>query len=92
MLCKTFQLDVVHLFIYSLDFLACGDISEKIPLQEMAMILLTTFPSVWTEKGILKSGRKEIEHTEEILALLDSVVILKEVAIVPCQGHQNIDS
>lgn len=58
----------------------------------MSMILLTIFSSMWTENGILKSGRKEIEHAEEILALLDSVMMPKEVAIVPCQSHQNIDS
>lgn len=44
------------------------------------------------KRGLLLSERKEIKYREEILALLDSVIMLKEVAIVQCSGHQKNDS
>ena len=44
------------------------------------------------KRGLLISERKEIKYTEEILALLDSVIMLKEIAIVQCPGHQKNDS
>ena len=42
------------------------------------------------KRGVLyQEGKK---HREEILAILDSVIMLKEVAIVHCPGHQKTDS
>ena len=48
--------------------------------------------AIWKERGLLTSGRKEIKHAEEILALLEAVMMSEEVAIVYCPGHQKTDS
>ncbi|XP_058391066.1 ribonuclease H-like [Diceros bicornis minor] len=48
--------------------------------------------AIWKERGLLTSGRKEIKHAEEILALLDSVMMPQKVAIAHCLGHQKTDS
>lgn len=48
--------------------------------------------TIWKERGLLTSGRKENKHLEEILALLDSVMMPKEVVVAHCLSHQKIDS
>lgn len=47
--------------------------------------------AMWKERGLLTSGRKKIKHAEEILALLNSVMMPEEVAIVHC-SCRNTDS
>lgn len=54
---------------------------------EYIFSVMHVYGAMWKKKGQLTSGRKKIEHTEEILALLKSVFMPEEVAIVlcPCQ-------
>ena len=58
---------------------------------EYAFSVMHTHGAMWKERHLLTSGREEIKHTEEILALLDSIIMLEEVAIVHCPGHQKTD-
>lgn len=49
--------------------------------------------AIGKERGLLTSGRKKIKHAQEILALLDSVIIMpEEVAMVSCPGYKKTDS
>lgn len=47
--------------------------------------------AIWKEGGLLNSGNREIKKAKEILEVLEVVLEFKEVAIVPCLGHQKLD-
>ena len=47
--------------------------------------------SVWKERGLLTSNRKEIKHAAEILKLLGAVQVPLQ-AVMHCPGHQKEDT
>ena len=48
--------------------------------------------SVWKERGLLTSDRKEIKHAAEILKLLEAVQVPLQVAVMHCPEHQKEDT
>ncbi|XP_066228780.1 uncharacterized protein [Saccopteryx leptura] len=44
--------------------------------------------AIYKERGLLTSAGKDIKHKQEILALLDAIMLPRELAIVHCPGHQ----
>ena len=51
-------------------------------------MILHTHGSIWKERGLLTSNRKEIKHAGEILKLLEAVQVPLQVAVMHCEGHQ----
>ncbi|TRZ04965.1 hypothetical protein HGM15179_022142, partial [Zosterops borbonicus] len=48
--------------------------------------------AIWTEKGLLNSQGKSMEHSQEILKLLDAVQLPERVAIMRIKVHQKVSS
>ena len=55
-------------------------------------MILHSHGSVWKERGLLTSNRKEIKHAAEILKLLSAVQVPLQVAVMHCPGHQKEDT
>ena len=55
-------------------------------------MILHSRGSVWKERGLLTSNRKEIKHAAEILKLLGAVQVPLQVAVMHCPGHQKEDT
>ena len=55
-------------------------------------MLLHSRGSVWKERGLLTSDRKEIKHAAEILKFLEAVQVPLQVAVMHCPGHQKEDT
>ena len=55
-------------------------------------MILHSRGSVWKERGLLTSNRKEIKHAAEILKLLEDVQVPLQVAVLHCPGHQKEDT
>lgn len=53
-----------------------------------AFLVLHTHVAIWKERGLLAGRQSPIKHRPEILQLLDSVRLPKEVAVIHCNGHQ----
>jgi ribonuclease HI len=53
-----------------------------------AFLILHAHAAIWKEKGILTTMGSPIRHAPDILALLDAVVLPKEVLVVPHRIHQ----
>ena len=51
-------------------------------------LILHSCGSVWKERGLLTSNRKEIKHAGEILKLLEAVQVPLQVAVMHCPRHQ----
>ena len=57
-----------------------------------AFLILQSPGSIWKDKELLTSNKKEIKHAAEILKLLEVVHVLLQVAVTHCLGHQKEDS
>ena len=55
-------------------------------------MILHSRGSVWKERGLLTSNRKEIKHAAENLKLLGAVQVPLQVAVMHCPGHQKEDT
>ncbi|XP_069397099.1 ribonuclease H-like [Delphinus delphis] len=44
--------------------------------------------AIWKERGMLTAKNSPIKHKDLILALLEAVQLLTQVAVIPCRGHQ----
>ena len=55
-------------------------------------MILHSRGSVWKERGLLTSNRKEIKHAAEILKLLGAVQVPLQVAVRHCPRHQKEDT
>ena len=55
-------------------------------------MILHTHGSIWKERGLLTSNRKEIKHAAENLKLLGAVQVPLQVAVLHCPGHQKEDT
>ena len=55
-------------------------------------LILHSRGSVWKERGLLTSNRKDIKHAAEILKLLGAVQVPLQVAVKHCPGHQKEDT
>ena len=53
-----------------------------------AFLVLHAHGVIWKERGLLNTKNSSIKHWAEILALLNSVLLPKQVAVVHCWGHQ----
>nr|XP_008542549.1 PREDICTED: uncharacterized protein LOC103567627 [Equus przewalskii]XP_023504482.1 uncharacterized protein LOC111774979 [Equus caballus] len=53
-----------------------------------AFLVLHAHGAIWKERGLLNTKNSPIKHGAEILALLNSVLLPKQVAVVHCWGHQ----
>ena len=51
-------------------------------------LILHAHGSVWKDRGLLTSNKKEIKHAAEILKLLEAVQVPLQVAVTHCLGHQ----
>lgn len=51
-----------------------------------------THGAIWKEPGLLTTQGRQVKHAAEILQLLESVQLPKEVAIMHCKGHQRSNS
>lgn len=53
-----------------------------------AFLVLHAHGIIWKERGLLNTKNSPIKYGAEILALLNSVLLPKQVAVVHCRGHQ----
>jgi ribonuclease HI len=53
-----------------------------------AFLILHVHAAIWKERGKLTTVGSPIRHACNILALLDAVVLPKEVSVIHCRGHQ----
>jgi ribonuclease HI len=53
-----------------------------------ALLVLHTHAAIWRERGLLSGRESPIRHRKEILQLLESIHLPKEMAVIHCQGHQ----
>jgi ribonuclease HI len=53
-----------------------------------AFLILHAHAAIWKEKGMLTTPGSPIRHAHDILALLDAVLLPKEVSVIPYRGHQ----
>jgi ribonuclease HI len=52
-----------------------------------AFLILHAHAVIWKERGILTTIGSPIRHAYDILALLDAVLLPKEVSVIHCIGH-----
>jgi ribonuclease HI len=50
--------------------------------------MLHAHEAIWKERGLLSRRGSPIKHGKEILKLLEAIHLLKELAVIHCQGHQ----
>ncbi|XP_059963693.1 ribonuclease H-like [Mesoplodon densirostris] len=50
--------------------------------------VLHAHAAIWKERGMLTAKNSPIKHKDLILALLEAVQLLTQVAVIPCRGHQ----
>ena len=55
-------------------------------------LILHAHGSVWKDRGLLTSNKKEIKHAAEILKLLEAVQVSLQVAVMHCPAHQKEDT
>jgi ribonuclease HI len=53
-----------------------------------AFLILYAHAAIWKERGMLTTTGSPIKHACDILALLDAVLLPKEVSVIHCKGHQ----
>jgi ribonuclease HI len=53
-----------------------------------AFLILHAHAAIWKERGILTTTGSPIKHACDILALLDAVLLPKEISMIHCKGHQ----
>jgi hypothetical protein len=53
-----------------------------------AFLILHAHAAIWKERGMLTTTGSPIKHARDILALLDAVLLPKEVSVIHCRGHQ----
>jgi hypothetical protein len=53
-----------------------------------AFLILHAHASIWKERGMLTTTGSPIKHACDILALLDAVLLPKEVLVIHYKGHQ----
>jgi ribonuclease HI len=53
-----------------------------------AFLILHAHTAIWKERGMLTTTGSPIRHARDILALLDAVLLPKEVSEIHCRGHQ----
>ena len=57
-----------------------------------AFPMLQSHGSIWKERGLLTSSKKEIKYATENLKLLKAVQVPLQVAVMHCPGHQKEDT
>ena len=50
--------------------------------------MLHAHAAIWRERGMLTAKNSPIKLTDLILALLEAVQLLTQVAVIHCRGHQ----
>jgi ribonuclease HI len=53
-----------------------------------AFLILHAHADIWKERVMLTTTESPIKHAHDILALLDAVLLPKEVLVIHCKGHQ----
>jgi hypothetical protein len=53
-----------------------------------AFLILHAHAAIWKEKGTLTTTGSPIKHACDIPALLDAVLLPKEVSVIHCKCHQ----
>jgi ribonuclease HI len=51
-------------------------------------LILHAHAAIWKERGMLTTTGSPIKHARVILALLNAVLLPKEVSVTHCKGHQ----
>lgn len=57
-----------------------------------AFLILCAHSSIWKERGLFTSNKKEIKHAAEMLKLLEAIQVPLQVAVMHCPGHQTEDT
>ncbi|XP_060092540.1 ribonuclease H-like [Heteronotia binoei] len=52
--------------------------------------VLHAFSPLWKERGFLTATGKPIAHEDRVLAILNSILLPKEVAVIHVRGHQKL--
>jgi ribonuclease HI len=53
-----------------------------------AFLILHAHAAIWKERGMLSTTGSPIKYARDIPALLDAVLLPKEVSVINCRGHQ----
>ena len=52
-----------------------------------SMWYVHAYAAIWRETGMLTARNSATKHEDLILALLEAVQFLTQVAVIPCKGH-----
>jgi ribonuclease HI len=51
-------------------------------------LILHAHAAIWKERGMLTTKVSPVKHMQDILALLDAVLLPKQVLVIYCPDHQ----